>query len=250
MRTTATDARPVFKPESVETTAWAVALCDENAIARRLCASGASAQGASDDAITGLPLPKPWFVRTAKRSLPITSLHVETPRDLTATLDFYRGELRKRGWTENDGAVVASDRAVIAFTTASGPALLRLTRQDDRTIADLSLRRPAAARDGIQPNPGQAKLMLANVRDEAAVVTVNAQTIKLVARAGDSAAIYADEVHKLPDNQKLDLLPGKYKVTLSLGGGAPQNREFEVAAGETWSLLVGPDGVPLPLHLY
>ena len=53
--------------------------------------------------------------------------HIETPLDLAGVLVFYRFELSKRGWSENGGAVVESGGAVIAFTTADGPALLRLT---------------------------------------------------------------------------------------------------------------------------
>jgi hypothetical protein len=97
-------------------------------------------------------------------------------------LRFYRLELSKRGWSENDGAVVEPGGAAIAFTTADGPALLRLTHQDDRTIVDLS--------------------------------------------------------------------PGKYKVSLKIASGAAQNREFEVAADETWGLVAGEAGVLLPLRLY
>ena len=59
-----------------------------------------------------------------------------------------------------------------------------------------------------------------------------------------------ETVRQSPDSPEIDLPPGKYKVTLKLASGAAQNREFEVAADETWGLLVGPDGVPLPLHLY
>src|SRR5262249_51252053 len=149
--------RPTPRPDSVDTTSWSVVHCPESAIARRLlCAAGAgSARAAPDDFATGLPLPKPWLVRTAKSSSLITSVHIETPLDLAAALDFYRVELGKRGWTENDSADVAPDRAVIAFTSTDGPALLRLLRQDDRTIIDLSLRKPAAAHDAIQPRPGQ-----------------------------------------------------------------------------------------------
>ncbi|MET4258430.1 uncharacterized protein involved in high-affinity Fe2+ transport [Bradyrhizobium sp. S3.12.5] len=58
------------------------------------------------------------------------------------------------------------------------------------------------------------------------------------------------EAGELPDSQKLDLPPGKYKVTLKVDASAPQSREFEVAADETWGLLVGPDGAALPIRLY
>ena len=133
---------------TVDVTAWAVAHCPADYISRHLlCAvpsDAAPVQAANDDLATGLPRPKPWLLTTAKNSPFIESVHIETPLDLAGVLGFYRAELSKRGWSENGGAVVEPDGAVIAFTTSDGPALLRLTRQDDRTIADLSRRKPAA----------------------------------------------------------------------------------------------------------
>jgi hypothetical protein len=249
--TTPASSRETFQPVSVDVTSWAVAHCPRNYIAKRLlCAAASVAAPASDDLATGLPLPKPWVLRTAKNSPVIESVHVETPLDLAAALGFYRVALSKRGWTENGGAVVQPDRALIAFTTADGPALLRLIHQDDRTIADLSLRKPAASNAGILPRPGQVKLMLGNATDEEVVITINEQTIKLVARAGGDLRHDPKTGLKSPDTPALDLPPGKYKVTLKVASGAAQNREFEVAADESWGLLVGPAGVPLPVHLY
>ena len=243
----------------VDTTSWAVTrhcVQDEGAIWRQPCAAAsvaAPAPAASDDLeveaseATGLPLPKLRVLTTAKKSPFITSVHVETPLDLAAVLGFYRAALSKRGWTENDGVIFAPDRAVLAFTTTDGPALLRLTRQDDRTIADLALRKPAAEKTDILPSPGQVKLMFGNQTDEEAIITINERTIKLAARAGGNLT---DAGRKLPDSPDIDLPPGKYKVTFKVASSAPQNREFEVNADETWGLLVGPAGVPLPVHLY
>src|SRR5262249_39640236 len=125
---TAWSSPPTFKPGYADQTSWAVAECPENALAKRLlCAVpsvGAPAQAASDDLATGLPRPKPWVLTTGKNSPFIKSVHLETPLSLEGTLDFYRTELTKRGWTQNAGAVVAPDRAVIEFTTSDGPALL------------------------------------------------------------------------------------------------------------------------------
>ncbi|WP_234683907.1 hypothetical protein [Bradyrhizobium monzae] len=199
---------------------------------------------------TGLPLPDGWGLMTAKNSPSIRSAHAETPLDLASVLGFYRVALGSRGWTETDGAVVASDRADIAFTTADGPALLRLTRQDDKTIADISQRKPTAVLAGFPPKPGRVKLMLGNKTDDAAIITVNEQTIKLAAHAGEKLANSDSEAGELPDNQKIDLPPGKYKITLKVDGSAARSREFEVAANETWGLLVGPDGAALPIRLY
>lgn len=242
---------PKFQPTYTDVTSWSVVDCPQNAIAKRvLCATPAGAQAASDDSDTGLPLPKPWVLRTAKSSRFITSVHVETPLDLASVLGFYRASLGTRGWKEDSGAVVESDRAVIPFTTSDGPALLRLIHQDDRTIADLSRRKPADADAGILPQPGQVRLRLGNTTDEAAVITINGQSIKLAARAGRDLADDTDAGRKSPGSAEIDLPPGKYKVAIMSTSAAVQNREFEVAAGETWGLLVGSAGVLLPVHLY
>ncbi|MBV9238854.1 MAG: hypothetical protein JOZ94_23700 [Xanthobacteraceae bacterium] len=247
-------APPAPRPDTVDVTSWAIAQCPENTIARRLLcatpAAGAPVAAASNDFTTGLPRPKPWFVTTAKDTPFITSFHIETPLPLAAVLDFDRAELAKRGWTENAGAAVAPDRARVAFTTPDGPALLRLVHQDGRTIADLSLHKPDAANAGIRPRPGQVRLMLANPRDEEASITINGQTITLAAGAGSHLTEVPDTVSKSPDSPEIELPPGKYKVTLKLASGAAQGREFEVAADETWGLMVGPDGVPLAVQLY
>jgi hypothetical protein len=178
----------------------------------------------------------------------IKAFHVETPLELAAVLGFYRLALSKRGWSENDGAVVEPDGAVIAFTTSDGPALLRLTRQDDRTIADLSLRKPADPKGAILPMPGQVRLLLGNDTDEEAVITINEQAIKLVAHAKLTEAPATGR--KPHDSQEINLPPGKYKVSIKIASGAAQNREFEVAADETWGLVAGKAGVLFPVRVY
>jgi hypothetical protein len=236
----------------VDATSWGVVDCPKNDLARRLlCAAATDAgpvQAAGDDPVTGLPRPKPWLVTTAKNSSVIMAFHVETPLDLAGVLGFYRTALSKRGWSENDGAVVGPEGAVIAFTTSDGPAQLRLTRQDGRTIVDLSLRKPPLTNAGIKPMPGQVRLLLGNSTEEEAVLTINGQTIKLAAEL----KLMDDPIggKKSPDSQEINLPPGKYKVSIKLASGAVQNREFELAADETWGLVAGQGGVPLPLRVY
>lgn len=243
----------------VDQTWWAVrSHCAPDSFAEKLLCIpvGMMARGASAgfeaklSQDTGWPIPEGWARATAKNAPQITSIYIETPRDLATVLAFYRTELDKRGWTEKDGAVVAPDRAMIAFATSGGPGLLRLSREGDKTIAELSLRKPGVVKAGIVPKPGQVRLMFGNKTDDDAIFTVNEQTIKVAAGAGGKLANTADEAEKLPDDQKLDLPPGRYKVTLEVAGGAAQSRDFEVAANETWGLMVGPDGAPLPMHLY
>src|SRR5580704_17752473 len=108
----------------VDATSWAVTThCPQDDFHKGLPCADASvavpAQAASDDLevqlseTTGLPLPKRQILTTAQTSPFITSVHVEAPLDLAAVLGFYRIALSKRGWTENDGAVVAPNRAEI-----------------------------------------------------------------------------------------------------------------------------------------
>jgi len=245
---------PEPQPDSFDATSWAIADCPRNAIAKRLLcappAAAASAQAAGDDHTTGLPRPMPWLVTTAKSSGLIEALHVETPLALAETLRFYRAALIKRGWTEDDGAVVASDRALIAFTTSDGPALLRIFSANDRTNVDLSRRKSDARGAAMLPRAGQAMLMLGNATDEAVVIAINDQAVKLEAGTDDHLTNDKDALRKLADRQKFELPPGKYKVALKTASGAAENREFEIAAGETWGLMAGKDGVPLPVHLY
>jgi len=74
--------------------------------------------------------------------------------------------------------------------------------------------------------------MLGNDTDEAAVIAINAQTIRLAA-----APDVAEAKRKSPDSPEIDLPPGKYKVTLKVASSAAQNREFEVARpGACWSV--------------
>ena len=236
---------------SFDVSSWGVVECPRNYIAKRLLcavASDAAPQAADDDPATGLPRPKPWFVTTAKNSTSIKAFHVETPLDLAGVLRFYRLELSKRGWSENGGEVVEQGGAVIAFTTADGPALLRLTHQDDRTIVDLSQRKPAATNaatdSAIRPVPGQVRLLLGNDTDEDAVITIDEQTVELAAHAGLKDGLNSS------GRPEINLPPGRYKVSLKSGSEAAQNREFEVAADETWGLMAGPAGVLLPQRLY
>jgi hypothetical protein len=92
--------------------------------------------------------------------------------------------------------------------------------------------------------PGQVRLLLGNATDEEAVITINEQTIKLAARVELKDGLDS------PERPEINLPPGRYKVSLKIASGAAQNREFEVAADETWGLVAGEAGVLLPLRLY
>ncbi len=188
----------------------------------------------------GLPVPKAHESAESEKSPMRRALKASVQLTLATTLDFYRRELGKRQWKENKGAVVAGDHAVLAYTSPEGPAVLKLGRRAGHTTVDLAVKNPVqAAKLGVMPKPGQAKVIFGNLLTSSAVITVNKRTIKIGAGVGA----------KKPDGPKLDLPPGKYKFTVSLPGKPAQSEEVDLAADETWGLIVGPGGL-LPLHVY
>ena len=189
----------------------------------------------------GLPVPKRHTMTDGTKTPFRRELNANLPLDLATVLGFYRRELGKLDWREETkGAVTAPDNAVIAFSSADGPAMLKLSRKDNETIVNLVVRNPdAATKAGVIPKPGQAKVLVSNPNDVEAVLTINKQTIKAAAGAGT----------KGPDGPMLDLAPGKYKFTIKLPGKSPRDDELEVGADQTWGLLIGPGGA-LPLLVY
>ncbi len=189
----------------------------------------------------GLPVPKRHTMTTGEQAPFRREVTASVPVDLAAVLAFYRRELGKLNWKEETkGAAVAADRAVIAFASSDGAAVLKLGRKDGETSVNLAVRNPdAAGKAGVMPKPGQAKLLFGNALGAEAAITIDKRTVKVAAGAGS----------KGPDGPTLDLAPGKYNFSIKLPGKPAQNDEMEIGADETWGLLIGPGGA-LPLHMY
>ncbi|MGZ5840671.1 MAG: hypothetical protein ACXWJ8_01890 [Xanthobacteraceae bacterium] len=201
----------------------------------------ASAEDLEAEQSGDLPVPKRHTMTVGTKTPFRRELNANVPLDLATVLGFYRRELGKLNWKEDSkGSVAAPDNVVLAFSSAEGPALLKLGRKDGETTVSLTVRNPdAAAKAGVAPKPGQAKLLISNPNEVEAVITINKQTIKAAAGAG----------MKGPDGPILDLAPGKYKFSIKLAGKPASNDELEVGADETWGLFVGPAGA-LPMHVY
>jgi hypothetical protein len=168
-------------------------------------------------------------------------LNASIPADLNSVLAFYRAELGKRGWREAaERAVVKSDQAQLAFVSPDGPATLKLGRSNDETSVVLAQKIPAAAAKGdVMPKPGQARLMFVNMGDGEAALTINKQTIKIAPGAGGPQA----------KGPTLDLPPGKYRYSVKVAGRPAGSNEIEIAADDTWGLMVAPGGEVMPLQV-
>jgi hypothetical protein len=200
----------------------------------------ASAEDLEVEESGNLPVPKRHTMSEGTTTPFRHELTASVPLALTDVLGFYRRELGKRNWKESNGAVIASDKAVIAYTAPEGPAVLKLGRKDDATSVSLVVKNPGAvAKAGIMPKPGHAKVLFGNINPAEAAITFNGKMIKVASGAGTKA----------PDGPSLDLPPGKYKYSIKLPGQAAQSDELEIAADEAWGLMIGPGGV-LALQAY
>ncbi|MDA9497644.1 hypothetical protein [Bradyrhizobium sp. CCBAU 11357] len=167
-----------------------------------------------------------------------TRLEARVPAALSDVLAFYRTELGKLGWQEQqDDAVVGADHARLAFVSPIGPAALELDRKEGSTAVQLVQKNAqAATRANVLPEPGQAKLVFSNIGENEAVLTINQRTIPRPAGANAVA---------------VDLVPGTYSYGLSVPGRPARTSMLAVAAGDTWELTIGRDGEAWPpLQLY
>jgi len=204
-------------------------------------AQASANQDLEADTSGGLPVPKQHTLSEGSQTPFRNEVSASVPADVPVVLAFYRRELGKLNWTEDTkGAVVAPDHAVIAFTAPDGPATLKLGRKDGETSINLAVRNPqAAAKAGIMPKTGHAKVLFGNALPAEAAITINNKTVKVAGGVGT----------KGPDGPSLDLAPGKYSYSIKMPGGPAQRDNVEIGADETWGLLIGPGGA-LPLQMY
>lgn len=209
-----------------------------------------SAQELEAEMADGLPVPKnrtltaPGTWKPQGGGTPFRrELDASVPAELAAVLAFYRRELGKLQWKEAQGAVVAADKAHVAFASPDGPAVLKLGRQNGETSINLALKIPAEAKKaGVAPPSGKARLMFGNMGDAEAAVTIGSNTIKVAPGAGGPQS---------PDGPKLELSPGKYKYAVKVGGKPGKSGEIEVGADDTWGLMIAPGGGDvLSLQMY
>jgi hypothetical protein len=113
-------------------------------------------------------------------------------------------------------------------------------RDGDATTVRLTQRKPEqAAKLGFVAPPGKGRILLGSVLETEAVVTINRQTVTVPPRAGEQGG----------SGPKLDLPPGKYKISIKISGKPAFDEEVSVVLGETTGLLLGPGGI-LPVQVY
>jgi hypothetical protein len=163
--------------------------------------------------------------------------------ELAKVLKFYRAELTTRGWKEDAAKTKADTKsAQLAFTGEQGGMSLKLTREDDTTNIHLSSRKEKLAKQhGIAPQAGQGKLMLGNANEKEVVIVIGTKEYNLAAGEGADDPATA---------KKLDIEPGKHKITIKTPGADPETEEVDIAPDTTWGVIAFPGGGALVVQVY
>ena len=170
------------------------------------------------------------------------NLVADVAAGLRNVLGFYRNELDKRGWKEIDeGAILQPDRVQLAFTSPDGPGLLKLGTANGRTTIELGQKlSAAAARSGMVPEPGHAKLISEGLDGVDVSVSIDGQTIKVARDSGERKS----------STFTIDLPPGKFPYSLEFAEGPQRGRPIEIATGDTWGITKTLSGELMAQHLY
>lgn len=188
----------------------------------------------------GLPVPKRHTMSEGTQTPFRRELKANLPIGLPFVIEFYRRELASRKWNEDASkAAIKDDSATLVFASADGPGLLTLGRKNGETTVSLVVRLTEdATKAGVLPKAGQARIILGNMTNAAATVTINKQSLNVGAGVGAKA----------PNGPSIDLPPGNYTYSVK-AGGRTQSDQVEVGADQTWGIIVGPGG-GLALQVY
>lgn len=151
---------------------------------------------------------------------------------LPEVVAFYRQALTDKGWQRPDDhtAQLKNDtREVLLTLKAAG---------EKTTIQALTREVALAKQEGILPEAGKARLLLANAHTAAVVFTIGKTDYPLKSEQGS----------KNPKEAlNYSLAPGAYNVTLKTGG---QSVKVDLTPGTAWVVIALPTGGCMPMQLY
>lgn len=186
----------------------------------------------------GLPLPDDHTGYSYEGGEFLKTVSLFSPSSLGTLVEFFQTELASRGWTLDDSEGTDTD-TTMQFSGPDGELVVTLQAGDETEVVLTQRNRAAAEEAGVLPPAGQSRLYLVNFTEEDLTVTINGETIVVPPEAG---------MESPDDAPKLDLPPGAYEVTTTVGSSSVTD-EITVGPDESWALLLDEQGA-LPLQMY
>jgi hypothetical protein len=116
------------------------------------------------------------------------------------------------------------------------------SQQRGKTAIDVVTREVALAqREGVLPEPGKSRLVLANAHNVGVLYTIGKTDYPV--KPGQGAKDFKQALN-------YSLAPGTYTVVIKIPGQRQQSEQIELAEGSTWAIIALPTGGYLPMQLY
>jgi hypothetical protein len=157
---------------------------------------------------------------------------------------FYREQLPAKGWKPVDGGTSdsGSPEGDLKFTNDTLELSASFTREGDQTSIEIVTRDAALARkEGVLPEPGKGRLIMANASDVDVVYTIGKTDYKLA--AGRGAKDFKQALN-------YSIPAATYKVLVKIPGEPERMEAVEVTEGSSWAIVALPSGGYLPIRLY
>lgn len=190
-----------------------------------------------------LPLPEGASDVSSEGTRYNKTTHAAIDAAMPAVAAFYRAELTKQGWKEQKVAAGNGPNTTkLQFSKAGALLAVTLGANGERTTIDIVSNDDAKAKqDGVLPEPGKARLMLANGGEQPIEILIGKKSYKL--KAGQGA-----EEPKQALNYSI--APGTYELTIKVPGNAAKTEKVKAEAGTTWAVMVAPNGETIALPVY
>lgn len=160
-----------------------------------------------------------------------TRAEVDLP--LAAVAAFYRQELAAQDWKEQP-ADAAEAKATMLFQKTGASLTVTLAGEGEHTtIRVVSNNEAKAKQDGMLPEPGKGRLVMANAHDQAVTITIGKKKYPLKAGQG------MDDPKKALN---YTVAPAKYTLSIKVAGQPAKTETVDITAGTTWGVVVLPTG--------
>lgn len=159
------------------------------------------------------------------------TLDTDHDADVERLLKLYTAEMPKLGWKEVPQSKAESTQGTRrVYRGEKGELTLNMVRSGSSTHIEIITRdEAAAAKAGMIPAKGKARLVLGNANDVEATLELDGQAFRLKAHEGEKDPSSA---------KKLDITPGKHKFVIKMAGKVVQRDEFTAPTGTTWGFIL------------
>ncbi len=158
------------------------------------------------------------------------------------TADFYRTALTAPQWREVAAPSPVANEEVLHFRNQVGSMIVSLRRDGAHTKISVTKRDDQKAKqDGVLPEPGKGRLILANAHTVPVVYTIGSRNYPVKAGAG---------AENFKDALNYSVGPGTYTVVIKIPGRRPETERIKITEGSCWAVVAVPTGGYAALQLY